>query len=609
MRKRQPLLFETLQNLGLFLLMLLLTGWTADWNDLRYVDVRLLYVVIVAISFGMRQGLLATVLAIASYVAALLHAQIDISYVFYSVESWIPFILYGVAGAFGGYWRDKKYDDYDSLADQYREQGERYDFLKELYREVVDVKNQLQRQIVVSRDSLGRLYSITEELQSPSPRTVCVKTIGVMEDIMECESAALYIHQDGGNFGRLMACSQGLSSTLAPSVDLEKRPKLQEAMERRELYVNTELDPDYPAMAMPICDGETTIGMAVLYQLDPQQYTVYYKNLFQTLTRMIQDNLIRAVRYQRQNWEKLTLPGTLVLTKEAFAQELSALRLSKEELHCPVSVARMGLPPRTPEGTRGSLQGWGMLGREPQGSGDQSTAALYNRAASLTELRDIAQGLFPQVKFYTYVPPSNYLSEEGRQVVAEALPDLQVISGVYTKEGEEGSVYVQDFSVAEDGIAEYPRVTSGMLEDTYNEFAAMNACALYGAFSHFVHPDDILDKERGGGQGWEDLFQAYCDKLGLVNRYFEGLRPLTAVEAGQALRVADALDVSLTVEGDTAAGRCNGFTRSAYCYLRTDKDPQVDNETCRISPVCGGYEGCWYLVEILQPEFSFSLKE
>ena len=50
-------------------------------------------------------------LAIASYVAALLHAQIDISYVFYSVESWIPFILYGVAGAFGGYWSDKKYDD------------------------------------------------------------------------------------------------------------------------------------------------------------------------------------------------------------------------------------------------------------------------------------------------------------------------------------------------------------------------------------------------------------------------------------------------------------------------------------------------------------------
>ena len=148
--------------------------------------------------------------------------------------------------------------------------------------------------------------------------------------------------------------------------------------------------------------------MAVLYQLDPQQYTVYYKNLFQTLTRMIQDNLIRAVRYQRQNWEKLILPGTLVLTKEAFAQELSALRLSKEELHCPVSVARVGLPPRTPEGTRGSLQGWGMLGREPQGSGDQSTAALYNRAASLlrgTDLLGIGENGDLQAAFL-YVGPS-----------------------------------------------------------------------------------------------------------------------------------------------------------------------------------------------------------
>ena len=83
-----------------------------------------------------------------------------------------------MAGAFGGYWSDKKYDDYDSLADQYREQGERYDFLKELYREVVDVQNQLQRQIVVSRDSLGRLYSITEELQSPAPERCASRPSG-----------------------------------------------------------------------------------------------------------------------------------------------------------------------------------------------------------------------------------------------------------------------------------------------------------------------------------------------------------------------------------------------------------------------------------------------
>lgn len=216
----------------------------------------------------------------------------------------------------------------------------------------------------------------------------------------------------GGFLGQVLAQLEGSGKALCPfreeaSFDFVCGSDLADAV-CRELYVNTELDPDYPAMAMPICDGETSIGMAVLYQLDPQQYTVYYKNLFQTLTRMIQDNLIRAVRYQQQNWEKLTLPGTLVLTKEAFAQELSALRLSKEELHCPVSVARVGLPPRTPEGTRGSLQGWGMLSREPQGGGDQSTAALYNRAASLlrgTDLLGIGENGDLQAAFL-YVGPS-----------------------------------------------------------------------------------------------------------------------------------------------------------------------------------------------------------
>lgn len=73
-----------------------------------------------------------------------------------------------------------------------------------------------------------------------------------------------------------------------------------------------------------------------------------------------------------------------------------------------MSVARVGLPHRTPEGTRGSLQGWGMLSREPQGGGDQSTAALYNRAASLlrgTDLLGIGENGDLEAAFL-YVGPS-----------------------------------------------------------------------------------------------------------------------------------------------------------------------------------------------------------
>ena len=72
--KKKPFLYETAQNLLLFGITVLLTRFTVSWSDLRFVDVRLLYVVIIAITFGMRQGLLATGLAIVSYTGSLLRS-------------------------------------------------------------------------------------------------------------------------------------------------------------------------------------------------------------------------------------------------------------------------------------------------------------------------------------------------------------------------------------------------------------------------------------------------------------------------------------------------------------------------------------------------------
>ena len=342
--RRRRLLYETGQNLFLFAVTCLLAAFTADWSDLRYVDVRLLYVVIVAISFGMRQGLLATGLAIASYTADLLGAGIDISYIFYSVESWIPFILYGVAGAFAGYWSDKKNDEYDGLMQQYTEQGERYSFLKDLYREVVEIKNSLQKQIVVSKDSFSRIYSITRELDSLNPRIVLLRTIRVMEEILECDTVALYAKtRRGDGYMRLLACSAKLSRTLSSSADLSTLPRLQEAIAQRSLFVNRELDERYPAFAMPIYDKDMPVVLAVLYQVPPEKFTSYYQNLFQTLVQMLQNNLARAFAHEEENHGRYYLPGTRILTAAAFREELDVLRAAEEEYNALFSLARLEL--------------------------------------------------------------------------------------------------------------------------------------------------------------------------------------------------------------------------------------------------------------------------
>ena len=336
------LLYDTAQNLLLFAVAAVVASLTPDWSDLRFVDVRLLYVMIVAITFGMRQGLLATALATVSYLGSQLQAGIDASYVLYNVGSWIPFVIYGVAGAFGGYWSDKKRDTYENLSNEYREQQDRYSLLEDLYRELLDVKNQLQKQIVISRDSFNRLYAVIEDLDDPNPRMVLIRTVRVIEEIMEGGSVAIYLRvRADKRYGRLMACSDQLSRRLQPSLDFEAVPRLQETMQTGAMYVNKELDPQYPAFAMPVSNGSFSIALVELYDLPASQYTIYYRNLFQTLVQMVQHNLVQAYTYQMENREKLFVPGTDILTAEAFARERKTLQMASEEYGYPSSIARI----------------------------------------------------------------------------------------------------------------------------------------------------------------------------------------------------------------------------------------------------------------------------
>ena len=248
-------------------------------------------------------------------------------------------------------------------------------------------------------------------------------------------------------------------------------------------------------------------------------------------------------------------------------------------------------------------------GEVPSDMGYNAWADESDMEASLTEMLSISNGLFPDVKLYTYVPPSNYMGNEGRAAVKAALPDLQVISGVYTSEGEEGSVYVQDYEVAEDGTVEFPRATSGTFDDPYDRFAGLSVGGLYGVYSHFIHPDDILDEERGRGLSWEDLYEQYTERLQYINDCLSSLEAATAVEASKALRVADGLDVACTVGDGRVEGSCNGFTGHAWCFFRTDGTAVTDNDSCRVSPVSDVAGEHWYAVEIFSPTFSFALED
>ncbi len=248
-----------------------------------------------------------------------------------------------------------------------------------------------------------------------------------------------------------------------------------------------------------------------------------------------------------------------------------------------------------------------LSGGTPEYLGYKPWNSEHDMFEAIRYMNNIAVSMFSGIKLKSYVPPSNYLSKEGRQAVADALPYLKIISGVYTNEGSEGDVYVQNFEIAEDGIAEFPRFTSGMLESDYEDFVTINGCGLYGVFSHFIHPDDILDPERSGGLTWQKLTDNFAKRLNLVNTRYEGLQPLTAANAADALKIADSATVLLRVSYDNMFGICYNYYGETTLLLKSDRKPLSSSSGCTITPITQLYDTDYYYVKIEEPTFLIRL--
>jgi hypothetical protein len=131
---------------------------------------------------------------------------------------------------------------------------------------------------------------------------------------------------------------------------------------------------------------------------------------------------------------------------------------------------------------------------------------------SINVMHSYMKSVFFNYKFQLYVPPSNILSSEGRDAIKQSMKDLYVISSVYN-DSDTGDQFVQEFDVSEDGIVDIPRITSGYEYTDVNTWSELNALSSIGVFSHFIHPDDVLDTLRSSNLTWEDMFKQFQEFL------------------------------------------------------------------------------------------------
>lgn len=211
---------------------------------------------------------------------------------------------------------------------------------------------------------------------------------------------------------------------------------------------------------------------------------------------------------------------------------------------------------------------------------------------ALIELRDFSEKLFPENDFCVYVPPSNIISKDGIKALTEADSEIKIIASIFIEDAKEVA-YEQEFGVDENGIINTPRITSGCIIDDYQMLVAISELNFQFVQSHFTHPDDTMDEDRGAQMGWEYMSSSLEKYISWIYESAPNIRNVTGSGMGRAVEVYDKLTMTREYTDEGLKLKLGGFSGEASFLMRI-----LDGRT--IKSVSGGsfehISGCVYLI-------------
>ena len=325
---------------GVFRILELLLGFLAfQWlNHLagnqaqfKMIDLRLVFVVLFGSLYGLNYGIAAAALETVSLLYAYEEQGIGWYTLFYEPTNWIPFIFYFAIGAICGYVRMKNKENTEFVSSENRLLEEKFLFAREMYQETLDDKKMYKKQILGSEDSFGKIFDITRKLDIVQPQELFLETMHVMEEVLENKTFGFYALNQRTGYGRLEMASSGMQKKYKNSVKLSEYRLALEVLEQGEVWVNREFLDGYPMYLAGIRRDGKLVMLVSIRDVQIEQMTLYYLNLFKILCGLIEASLLRALEYQEAIEYKQYIKGTHILKTEYFEERLKTQHDIREQ--------------------------------------------------------------------------------------------------------------------------------------------------------------------------------------------------------------------------------------------------------------------------------------
>lgn len=283
------------ENLICFIPFFMLNNRTVGSEYFANLDPYLIYVLLFAIIYGQQQATFSAICAVAGYLFRQMYHRTGFDIMLdYNTYVWIAQLF--ILGLVIGYMRDQIRSmkiESKELEEHLRAQVAD---VKEINMSNVRVKGIFEQQLIDHKDSIGKIYSITSKLEQQMPEDVLFDAVEMLKELMHTEDVAIYnvVNQD---YARMFSASSERARSLGNSIEYKKITEIYNALSEQKVYINKQMNEQYPLMAKAIYEGEEIKMLIMLWGLSWEQMTLGQANFLTVASYLIQNAVLRARRY------------------------------------------------------------------------------------------------------------------------------------------------------------------------------------------------------------------------------------------------------------------------------------------------------------------------
>ncbi len=316
------LLVPYIENMICFIPFFMLNNRAVDSAYFSKLDFYLLYVLLFAIVYGQQQAIFSAMLAIAGYCYRQMYDKTGFEILMdYSTYVWMAQLF--IVGMSVGYMKDQIRYIRDQDDEQIHYLNGQIGDIEDINDSNVRMKHSFERQVVNQKDSLGKIYEITSQLEQREPEEVLFYAVQVLSKLMETEDAAVYTVANR-DYARLFSFTSPTAKKLGKSIRYSDMEDMVNELREHRVYINKTMDNRYPLMAYAIYSEESMQTILMLWGLPWERMNLAEANRLTIVGYLIQNAVVRANRYLEALHTRRYVEGSDILEQDAFKQLVTA---------------------------------------------------------------------------------------------------------------------------------------------------------------------------------------------------------------------------------------------------------------------------------------------